>query len=44
MLGGKQVDYPRLLDVIDKKAPKARKAAEKQIPLARADVDDQGPF
>jgi site-specific DNA-methyltransferase (adenine-specific) len=44
MLAGKQVAYPRLLDVTYKKAPKARKAAEEQIPLAGAEVEDEGPF
>jgi len=32
--GGKKIDYPRFaLDATHKKAPKARKAAEAQIPL-----------
>ena len=35
LLAGKQVAHPRLLDATFKKAPKSRKAAEEQIPLAR---------
>ena len=33
LLAGKQVEHPRLLDATFKKAPKARKAAEEQMPL-----------
>jgi site-specific DNA-methyltransferase (adenine-specific) len=33
LLAGKQVAHPRLLDATFKKAPKARKAAEEQMPL-----------
>jgi len=44
MLAGKQIDYPRLLDVTYKKAPRARKAAEEQIPLAGTEIEDEGPF
>jgi len=44
MLEGKEIAYPRLLDVTYKKAPKARKAAEEQIPLAGAEIEDEGPF
>jgi DNA modification methylase len=43
MLAGRQVEYPRLLDVTYKKAPRAKKAVEEQIPLAGAEVED-GPF
>jgi hypothetical protein len=39
-----QVEYPRLFDVTYKKAPRARKAAEEQIPVAGAEVEDEGPF
>jgi hypothetical protein len=42
MLAGKQVEYPRLLDVTYKKAPRTRKAAEEQIPLAGG--EEGGPF
>ncbi|PYV69348.1 MAG: hypothetical protein DMG97_22155 [Acidobacteria bacterium] len=44
LLAGKQIEYPRMLDVTYKKAPKARKAAEGQIPLTGAEVEDEGPF
>jgi site-specific DNA-methyltransferase (adenine-specific) len=44
ILAGKQIDYPRLLDVTYKKAPRARKAAEEQIPLAGTEIEDEGPF
>ncbi len=44
LLAGKQMGYPHLLDVTYKKAPRARKAAEEQIPLAGAEVEDGGPF
>jgi hypothetical protein len=43
-LAGKKIDYPRFaLDVTHKRAPKARKAAEEQIPLT-TEVEDEGPF
>jgi len=44
LLEGKRVEYPRLLDVTYKRAPRARKAAEEQIPLAGTEVEDEGPF
>jgi len=45
LLVGKKIEYPRLLDVTYKKAPRARGAvAEAQIPLAGAEVEDEGPF
>jgi site-specific DNA-methyltransferase (adenine-specific) len=45
LLAGKKIDYPRFsVDVTHKRAPKARKAAEEQIPLAAADEEDEGPF
>ncbi|MGA8154196.1 MAG: DNA methyltransferase [Terriglobales bacterium] len=44
LLAGKKIEYPRLLDVTFKKAPKARKAAEEQIPLGGAEIEDEGPF
>ena len=44
LLLGKKIEYPRLLDVTYKKAPKARKAAEQQMPLTGADPEDEGPF
>jgi len=44
LLAGKKIEYPRLLDVTFKKAPKARKAAEEQIPLGNAEIEDEGPF
>ncbi len=43
LLAGKQVEYPRLLDVTFRRAPKARKAVEEQIPLS-TEADDEGPF
>lgn len=44
LLAGKKIDYPRFAaDATFKKAPKARKAAEEQIPLS-TDVEDEGPF
>jgi hypothetical protein len=44
LLVGNEVDYPRPLDVTYKKAPTARRAAEEQILLAGAEVEDEGPF
>ena len=44
LLVGKKIEYPRLLDLIFKKAPKARNAAEEQIPLAGTETEDEGPF
>src|SRR5206468_1257408 len=45
LLGGKQIDYPRFAaDATFKKAPKARRSAEERIPLAGAEVEDEGPF
>jgi hypothetical protein len=45
LLAGKRVEYPRLLEVTFKKAPKARPAAEKkgQLPF-EATEDDEGPL
>jgi len=44
LLEGKTIDYPRYSrDASYKKAPKARKAAEEQIPLG-ADIEGEGPF
>jgi len=44
LLAGKKIEYPRFAaDGTFKKAPKARKAAEEQIPLG-AEVEDEGPF
>jgi site-specific DNA-methyltransferase (adenine-specific) len=45
LLAGKRVDYPRLLEVTFKKAPKARPAAEKkgQLPFESVE-EDEGPF
>jgi len=42
LLAGKKIEYPRLLDVTFKRAPKSRKAAEEQMPLGGADPDE--PF
>jgi DNA modification methylase len=43
LLAGKKIEYPRFAaDATFKKAPKARKAAEEQMPLAEA--DNEGPF
>jgi DNA modification methylase len=43
LLAGKKIDYPRFAaDATFKKAPKARKAAEEQIPLTEA--ESEGPF
>jgi len=45
LLAGKRVEYPRLLEVTFKKAPKARPAAEKKAQLQFDPVeDDKGPF
>jgi hypothetical protein len=45
LLAGKRVEYPRLLEVTFKKAPKARPAAEKETPLPFDPAeDDEGPF
>ncbi|MGO9087791.1 MAG: DNA methyltransferase [Terriglobales bacterium] len=44
LLAGKKIEYPRLLDATFKRAPKARKAAEKQIPLGGAEIEEDGPF
>lgn len=45
LLAGKRVEYPRLLEVTFKKAPKARPAAEKKGQLQFEPVeDDEGPF
>jgi DNA modification methylase len=42
LLAGKGVAYPRLLEVTFKKAPKARKATEEQMPLGGAEIEE--PF
>ncbi len=42
LLLGKQVEYPRMLDVTYKKAPRARGAAAEQIELGTG--EDEGPF
>lgn len=44
LLVGKKIEYPRLLDVTYKKAPRARGTAETQIPLTSAEIEDEGPF
>jgi DNA modification methylase len=45
LLAGKRVEYPRLLEVTFKKAPKAMPAAEKKTPLPFDSAeDDEGPF
>jgi site-specific DNA-methyltransferase (adenine-specific) len=45
LLAGKKLDYPRYaVDATFKKAPKARRAAEQQIPLAGVSEEDEGPF
>ena len=45
LLAGKKIDYPRFAaDATFKKAPKARKAPEEQMPLNGAEADDEGPF
>jgi len=42
LLAGKGVAYSRLLEVTFKKAPKARKATEEQMPLGGTEIDE--PF
>jgi site-specific DNA-methyltransferase (adenine-specific) len=42
LLAGKKIEYPRLLDVTFKRAPKARKAAEEQMPLGGGEIEE--PF
>ena len=42
LLAGNCVAYPRLLEVTFKKAPKARKATEEQMPLGEAEIGE--PF
>jgi len=42
LLVGKGVAYSRLLEVTFKKAPKARKATEEQMPLGGTEIDE--PF
>jgi site-specific DNA-methyltransferase (adenine-specific) len=42
LLAGKKIEYPRLLDVTFKKAPRARKAAEEQMPLGQTEIEE--PF
>ena len=42
LLVGRQVEYPRMLDVTYKKAPRARGAAAEQIELGTG--EDEGPF
>ena len=44
LLAGKGVQYPRMLEVTFKKAPKSRKSAEEQIPLSGPESEDEGPF
>jgi hypothetical protein len=45
LLEGKRVEFPRFAaDATFKKAPKARKAAEEQMPLGGAEAEDEGPF
>lgn len=45
LLAGRKVDYPRaVVDATYKKAPRARKPAEKQMPLSVGDAEDEGPF
>lgn len=41
-LEGKKIEYPRLLDVTFKKAAKARKTAEEQMPLGGGEIEE--PF
>jgi len=44
LLAGKKIDYPRAsVDLTHKRAPKARKAAEEQIPLVGEELEE-GPF
>jgi hypothetical protein len=42
LLAGRKIEYPRLLDVTFKRAPKARKAAEEQMPLGGGEIEE--PF
>jgi len=43
LLAAKKIDYPRFAaDATFKKAPKARKAAEEQIPLGNGEIEE--PF
>jgi len=42
LLAGKGVAYPRLVEVTFKKAPKARKATEEQMPLGGTEIEE--PF
>jgi len=43
LLEGKKIDYPRYSsDATFKKAPKARKAAEEQMPLGEGEIEE--PF
>ncbi len=43
LLGGKKIDYPRYAaDATFKRAPKARKAAEEQMPLGGGEIEE--PF
>jgi DNA modification methylase len=42
LLAGKKIEYPRLLDVTHKKAPRAREAAEEQMSVGAAEDDE--PF
>ncbi len=45
LLEGKRVEFPRFAsDATFKRAPKARKAAEQQIPLSGTEIEDDGPF
>ena len=41
LLAGRKIEYPRLLDVTFKKAPKARRKAEEQMALG---AEDESPF
>jgi hypothetical protein len=42
LLTGEGVAYPRLLEVTFKKAPRARKATEEQMPLGGTEIEE--PF
>jgi hypothetical protein len=45
LLAGKRVEYPRLLEVTFKKAPRAKPVAEEKAALPfEAVEDEQGPF
>jgi len=44
LLAGKGIQYPRMLEVTFKKAPRSRRAAEEQIPLGTAESEEEGPF